>query len=119
MDQPLYALGKQLQWEHKGQLAEDKLVIVLGGLHIEMSFMSIIGDWLEGSGWSTAIVDAGVTTTGRGEALLSGSHVKRSRHVHQVTKAALHVLRERTYSQFQESEEHETKSPVHVLEHSS
>ena len=61
-----------------------KLVIVLGGLHIEMSFMSIIGDWLEGSGWSTAIVNASVTTTGRGEALLSGSSVKSSRHANHV-----------------------------------
>ena len=29
----------------------DKVIWMIGPLHIEMAFISVIGDWLEGSGW--------------------------------------------------------------------
>ena len=32
VDQPLYALGKQIQWTHP-ELGEDKFVTMMGGLH--------------------------------------------------------------------------------------
>ena len=50
-------------------------------------------EWLDSSGWTTALTEAGVTTSGKAEALVSASHVKRSRYAHQVTLAALHELR--------------------------
>ena len=41
---------------------EDHFVIVLGGLHIEMVALKILGDWLEGSGWMEAIVQANIAS---------------------------------------------------------
>ena len=49
LDQPLYAITKKVQWTWPNEFGEDHFVVVLGGLHIEMAFMSVIGDVLEGS----------------------------------------------------------------------
>ena len=76
-DQPVYALGKQLQWLFPHHYGEDKFVIMMGGLHIEMATLSMIGDWLEGSGWSDLITTAQVFTSGTSDALLSAFHVKK------------------------------------------
>ena len=76
MDQPLFSLAKQIQWIWPS-LSEEHFVVMLGGLHIEMAIFNMLGKWLDGSGWSSALVEAGVTTSGRAAALLSASHVKR------------------------------------------
>ncbi|CAG9823856.1 unnamed protein product [Phaedon cochleariae] len=96
-DQPIYALAKQLQWKFPHLYGEDKFVVMMGGLHIEMAIMSMIGSWLTGSGWTDILVDAGVTSPGRAESLLSCSHVKRTRYAHQVTVAALVILKGHAY----------------------
>jgi hypothetical protein len=92
MDQPLYSIAKQLQWDCPETLGEDKYVIMLGGLHTEMVILKTIGDWLDGSGWTDAINLAKITTAGRAEALISASNTARTRYVHQVTLATLHQL---------------------------
>ena len=38
---------------------------MMGPLHIEMTFLNEIGDWLEGSGWVTIFERPRVTTVGR------------------------------------------------------
>jgi len=50
MDQPLYALTKQLQSWFPNLYGEDKYVIILGGLHTEMAAWRTIGDILDGNG---------------------------------------------------------------------
>ena len=45
-DQPLYIEAKKIQWNWPDIYGEDKYVVLLGGLHIEMNFMKVIGDWL-------------------------------------------------------------------------
>ena len=48
-DQAVYALGKQVQFKYP--LEFGKNIWTMGPLHIEMAFISAIGDyWLEGSG---------------------------------------------------------------------
>jgi len=54
-DQPLFALAKWLQ-----SLGEQRFVVMLGGLHIEMALWGTIGDFL---GWTTALCEAGVATS--------------------------------------------------------
>ena len=48
-DQPVYALGKQVQRAYNEKY--DNVLFMLGPLHIEMAFLNVIGDWVEGSGW--------------------------------------------------------------------
>ncbi len=57
-DQPLYALAKHIQWKWSEKYGEDTLVVMFGGLHIEMAALKTIGDWLQGSGWAQALVQA-------------------------------------------------------------
>ena len=73
LDQPLYALAKQIQWNWPDEYGEDKIFIFLDGLHIEMAFARAIGTWLDGSGWSEAIHRSQVTGSGRAESFISVS----------------------------------------------
>ena len=55
MDQPLYALTKQIQWiqpEHNG---EDNCIIMLGGLHIEMAAFNTLGDCTGDESWNSVL----------------------------------------------------------------
>ena len=74
---------------------------MMGGLHIEMATMSMIGDWLEGGGWSDLIANAQVFTSGTSKALLSAFHVKKSRYAHQVSVATLHLLLKQAFEKHQ------------------
>lgn len=67
-------------------------VFFAGGLHIEKSFLSVIGTWLEGSGWCEALVTSGITTSGRSEGVLKSTHIKRARYAHEVSLAALNIV---------------------------
>ncbi len=42
-DQPLYAMAKQIQWKWPEEYGEDKIVIMFGGLHIEMAALLVTG----------------------------------------------------------------------------
>ena len=43
IDQPLYAIAKNIQWNMPERYGKDKLVVMLGGLHIEKGFLAMIG----------------------------------------------------------------------------
>lgn len=103
MDQPLYAIAKQIQWKEANIYGEDKFIVMMGGLHIEMATLKLIGHWLKGSGWDSALVQADVTTRGRAEAILKASHITRSRYAHQISACALHILQKRAHEQYVQS----------------
>ena len=42
-DQPIYALAKQIQFRWPEKYGEDKLVVMFGGLHIEMAALKMLG----------------------------------------------------------------------------
>ena len=71
---------------------------MLGGLHIEMAAFKVLGNWLDGSGWTSVIVDAGVTSTGVADSFIKASHLTRTRRTHQMTAASLYILQQRAYS---------------------
>ena len=99
-DQPLYALAKQIQWKWPEKYGEDMLVVMFGGLHIEMAALKTIGDWLQGSVWAQALVQAVIVTAGTADSLYRASHVMRTRRAHQITAAALHILQHRAYNRY-------------------
>ena len=103
MDQPLFAIGKKIQWSWPLQYGETKYLVLLGGLHIEMALLSVIGDFLSGSGWAVVMASANVVTEGRADALQKGSHTSRGQWAHQVTSAALYILKKRAYTESTES----------------
>ncbi|KAG1692632.1 Lysosome membrane protein 2 [Nymphon striatum] len=99
-DQPLFALAKQIQWKWPASYGEDQLVVVFGGLHIEMAALRTLGDWMQGSGWVQALVQAEIATAGSADSFIRASHVLRTRRAHQVTAAALYILQHRAYSHY-------------------
>ena len=69
---------------------------MLGALHIEMVMLSCIGDLLEDSGWTIALSNSGVTSSGN-DSLLTGHDVANTKYAHQVTVMALHNLMKAAY----------------------
>ena len=92
MDQPLYAIAKKIQWAMKPSHGEAKFVIMFGGLHIEMAALKLIGDLLAGSGWTAALVEAGIATSGTADSFLKVSHVTKTCHAHKVNAGSLYML---------------------------
>ena len=78
-DQPIFALLKLIQSKYPNLYGEDKLVVMMGGLHIEMAAQAQVGKLLAGSGIENILVESGVTTPGRVQSFLSCSHMKRTR----------------------------------------
>lgn len=70
---------------------------MFGGLHIEMAMWTTYGDYLEGSGWTNALTEAGIASSGTADSFLKASHVMRTRHAHQVTTMALAKLQENAF----------------------
>ena len=89
-DAPLFALAKLVQW--KWPNGKDKHVVMLGGLHIEMAIWNTLGDYLDSSGWTTALTQAGVASSGTADCFLSAARLTRTRHGHQVSALALSKL---------------------------
>ena len=98
LDQPLFAIAKEIQWNWSDLYGEKKFVAMFSGLHIEMAFFKVIEGLLEGSGWTTALVDANVATPGTAVCFIKASSVTCSRRVHQVTASSLFILLPTTYT---------------------
>ena len=103
VDQPLYALAKKIQWTWPDVYGEQKFVVMMGELHIEMSFLKVLGDFLDGSGWTSVMSTACVTTEGRAENLQRGSQTSRSQWAHEVTAAVLYALQQQAYRAYRET----------------
>ncbi|XP_046544723.1 uncharacterized protein LOC124254923 [Haliotis rubra] len=92
VDQPLFALAKYVQWGWPNTFGEDMFTVMLGGLHTEMALWRMLGNLLEDSGWTVALFEAGVASSGTADSFLTVSHVTKTRHAHQVTALTLAKL---------------------------
>ena len=52
---------------------------MLGQLHIELAALKTLGNVLEGSEWTSWLVEVGVATSGRADSFLKASHITRTR----------------------------------------
>ena len=82
VNQPLYTLCKQIQWRWPERYGEDHFIVMFGGLHIEVNALKVLGDLLDSSGWTDALIQA---SSGTANSYLNVSHVTCTRHAHQVT----------------------------------
>ena len=93
LDQPLFALGKQLQWAMPETYGEKKVVLQFGGLHYEKNIQQVLGRWLESSEWQDMLHEAGIITgSGLEKSLSEASHIKKCRYVHQCLASVLFIL---------------------------
>ena len=96
-NQPLYAIIKLIQWQFPDTLGEDKLVVIMGALHIEDNMHLMIGKLQRDTGWATILSQSEVLTSGRAQSTLNEHHIKRTRYAHQVSLVALYVLKQSAY----------------------
>ena len=66
-------------------------------MHTEKMLWGVSGDWLDGSGWVTAITNSGVATSGKAQSFIGVHHICRTRYIHQVSVAALYSLLTKAY----------------------
>ncbi|KAE8740709.1 hypothetical protein FOCC_FOCC013765, partial [Frankliniella occidentalis] len=92
LDLQLYIIAKKIQWHWPDLYGEREIVLLLGPLHIEQAFLRMLGEYMEGCGWTTIITHSGIATSGSAEALMKVTHIKRAREAHQITAAVLHCL---------------------------
>ena len=71
-----------------------------GGLHIEMAALKSIGSLLRDSGWTGALTEAGIASTGTAESYLTASSITRTHQRHQLTACCLHKLMKTAYSDY-------------------
>ena len=62
----------------------------------------LLGDWLDGSGWTSALVAAEVAAGGVADSFIKATHIIRTRRAHQVTDACLFILQSKAYSDYHE-----------------
>ena len=75
-------------------------MVMFGGLHIELAALKAIGNWLEDSGWTNAVAQSDLASTGTADSFIKASHISRTRHAHQVTASALYILMRWAYTQY-------------------
>lgn len=63
MDEPLFSIAKLIQWTWPEMFGEDKIVVTMGQLPTEINVMKLLGDLLNGSGWTCVIVQLVIFTT--------------------------------------------------------
>ena len=102
LDQPLFAVGKEIQWNWSDLYGEKEFVVMFGSRHIEMAFLKVIGEWLQGSGWTTALADSNIATPGTAESFVKAASVTRSHRAHQVTACSLFILLQKAYTKYKE-----------------
>ena len=93
-DQPTFAQYRYVQWKWRGIYGRNKMIIMLGGLHVEKVLWYSVGDLLAFSEWTEALTEADVSTSGTVDSFLKASHITRTRHAHQVTAPALTKLQQ-------------------------
>ena len=99
LDAPLFALAKLVQWNWPYTHSEKDFVVMFGGLHIEMAIWKTLGDYLESSGWTSALVQAGVASSGTADSYLKVSHLTRTKHAHQLSVLVLSKLQHEAFLQ--------------------
>ena len=70
---------------------------MFGGLHIELAALKTLSDLLKCSGWTSALVHAGVTTAGTADSFLTAAHITCTRRAHQVTACVLYQALEEAH----------------------
>ena len=74
---------------------------MFGGLHTEMAALKTLRTLLDGSGWTDALVEANIASSGTADSFLHASHVTRTRRAHQITASSLYILHKKAFLEYQ------------------
>ena len=96
-DCPIFAKAKYVQWTWPTTHGEDRLIVMFGGLHLEMGMWTMLGDYLACSGWTAALTEAGSVIAGKADSFLKATHLTRTRRAHQLACVALEKLQKEAF----------------------
>ena len=102
-DQPLFTLAKKFQCKFPQRAAEhgeDSYPVTLGMMHTEKMLCSVPGDWLDCSGWTTALTNSGILTSSKAQSFISIPHICRTLYFHNMSVAALYMLMKMAFEQY-------------------
>ena len=104
-DQPLYYLTKRIQQKYPDEFGEGKLLVTMGSLHTEKMLWTASGEFVNGSGYTSALTSSGLCSSGVEESVISVSSILRTRYIKQVFVAAIDILKQRAYLAYRENED--------------
>ena len=89
---------KKLQWKNPNtDFGEDSILVTLGAMHTEVMLWTVLGDWLNGSYWVTALTKSGIASNGKVRYFICVNRICRTRYMHQVSVAALYNILSKAY----------------------
>ena len=81
-DQALYCKSKEIQWRMADRF--QNFVLRLGGFHVVMVFLAVLGKMFRDSGLDDALADSGVYACNTVEQIFRGSHYNRGIRCHKL-----------------------------------
>ena len=90
VDQALYCKLMEMKWRFPE--FNEKLIVRLGGLHISMSFLKVIGKHMSGSGLYETWIESGLLGEGAAELVFSGKAYSKAMRAHKITVQALWTI---------------------------
>ena len=63
----------------------------------------MLENWLEDSGWTSALTQGDIASSGRADTFIKAIHVTKTRHTHEITAASLYILLQQAYDVFSTS----------------
>ena len=103
LDQALFCRARELLWLCPEML--DKVVVRLGGFHISMNYLGVLGQHFAHSGLSDAWISSGVYGKATTEQILKGKSWNRAVRAHKLTFDALFRLFLKQFKEWQEEQQ--------------
>ena len=72
-------------------------------LTVKITFIQLLGHWLEDSGWTSALVQAEIASSGTADSFIKATDVTKTRHAREVTAACLYALIRRASTDYSTS----------------
>lgn len=104
-DLAIYTKAKEIQWRRPDEF--QNLTIPMGGFHIALNFLSVIGKKFEESGIEDLLVESGLYGTSSTLALLKGKSYNRGVRAHKLIMEALLRLQWRAFCRWLEKKKDE------------
>ena len=86
----IYMKAKQIQWRYPEEFAN--VIIRMGGFHIALNFLGLIGKKYLDSGLGDLLIESGVYAAGTTAALMKGKSYNRGVRAHKLVSEATPVL---------------------------
>ncbi|MCG7875527.1 MAG: hypothetical protein N0C90_04285, partial [Candidatus Thiodiazotropha endolucinida] len=104
-DLAIYVKAKEIQWRVPDELKN--VVVRMGGFHIALNYLSLLGKMYSDSGLEDLLIESGVYASGTTSALMAGKQYNRGVRAHKLTFEALFRLQWQTFVEWLSEQEDE------------